>query len=425
MNFFHLHPNVQWRLAVNFLTNLTTAAVLPFMAVYFAGRLGNTVVGFMLMVIVLSGIAGGFTGGHYSDKTGRKKLLIVADTVTVVMYVCIAFANSPWYNSPFVTFLLFIIAMFASGIMGPVAQAMIVDVSTPDNRTFIFRISYWAMNLAIAIGGVVGGFLFKAYHFELFLGVSAISLVSLLVTIFLLSESYFPQKVSGEKNTSQKASGGLRSIFSGYGVVMKDKIFMFYVISGVLLLSLEQQLTNYIGIELNQRVSPQVLFSIGSFQFHVDGIKMLGFLRTENTLFVVLFTVLVSVVVKRFSNHWVFYIGAGLFSIGYFMLGMSANPWILFIAMIVISTGEVMYSPVKQTYLASIASGDRRSSYMAVNGLSFYVAMLVAAMFVSLGAIVPFWVTSGLFLVMGGASLYLFHRILPGLDERKRLEKGA
>lgn len=89
--------------------------------------------------------------------------------------------------------------------MGPVAQAMIIDVSMSENRKFIFRMSYWAMNLAIAVGGMVGAFFFKSYHFSLFLGVAGISLVSLLVTIFLITESYFPQKDSSKKNRTEKA----------------------------------------------------------------------------------------------------------------------------------------------------------------------------------------------------------------------------
>lgn len=100
MKFFNLHPNVQLRLAVQFLTALATSAVLPFMAVYFAGRVGQTIVGFMLVTIVLSGIIGGFIGGFYSDKIGRKKLMMVADTVTVLMFVCIAFVNSPCTTLP-------------------------------------------------------------------------------------------------------------------------------------------------------------------------------------------------------------------------------------------------------------------------------------------------------------------------------------
>lgn len=395
------------------------------MAIYFAGKIGETVVGFMLIVIVLSGVTGGFVGGFFSDKLGRKKMMIIADAVTCLMFLCIAFVNSPWVDLPYVTFLLFVVTMFASGIMAPVARAMIIDVSSPDNRKFVFTLSYWAMNLAHALGAGIGAFLFKDYHFELFLGVSGVSLISLVITIFFIAESYFPEEPRSNTNREKKESGGLVEIFSSYGAVLKDHLFIVYVIAGVLLFSLESQLTNYIGVRLGKEVPTQVLFSLGSFDFSVDGIKMLGFLQTENTLFVVAFTIMIGLLMKRFSDHWVLYAGIGLFTIGYFALGMSVNPWVLFAAMFVVSTGEVMYVPVIEAALADIAPEDKRSTYMAANGLTGYGAMMIAALFVTLGAWLPFWLIGIFFVVMGGSSLFLFHRIMPGLKERRAMQKGA
>lgn len=426
MKLFQLHPNIQLRLAVEFLTTLATMTVLPFVAVYFASRLGATIVGFMLMVIVVVGVCGGFMGGFYSDKIGRKKLLIAADAATVVMYVCIAFVNSPWLDLPYVTFLFFVIALFFSGIMMPVAQAMIIDVSTEENRKMIFTLFYWAMNLAVAVGGIVGAFLFEDYHFELFLGVAGISLVSLLITAFWITETYHPEGAeTGQENHQEKDSGGLKLMLSSYGGVLKDKIFVVYVIAGLLLATLESQLTNYIGVRLDEHISSQVLLTFGSFDFRVDGLKMLGFLQTENTLFVVAFAVVIGMLMKRFADHWVLYIGIGLFASGYFVLGFSLNPWVLFIAMLLVSIGEVMYAPVKQTYLAGIAPENQRSSYMAVNGLTGNGAMMIAAIFVTLGAVLPYWAIAGSFLLMGAASVFLFHRIMPGLNERRGLSNDS
>ncbi|HET7577697.1 MAG TPA: MFS transporter [Bacillales bacterium] len=426
MKIFQLHPNIQLRLAVEFLTTLISMTVLPFVAIYFADRIGQTIVGFMLMSVVVSGVCGGFIGGFYSDKMGRKKLMIIADAVTVVMYVCIAFVDSPWWSLPYVAFVFFVIVFFFSGIMGPVAQAMIIDVSDPENRKFIFTLSYWAMNLAIAAGGILGAFLFENYHFELFLGVAGISLVSLLVTVFWISESYRPEKVgAGQESHQEKDSEGVRSMLSSYGNVLKDKIFVVYVIASLLLGTLEEQLTNYIGVRLNEHIPSQVLFSFGSFDFHVDGFKMLGFLQTENTMFVVAFAVGIGMLMKRFSDHWVLYIGIGLFASGYFILGFSLNPWILFMGMGVVSIGEIMFSPVKQAYLADIAPENRRSSYMAVSSLGFYMATMIAAIFVTLGAVLPYWVIAGSFLLMGATSLVLFQRIMSGLNARRDLSNHA
>ena len=420
MSFLQLHRNIQLRLVVEFLTSLASMTVLPYLAIYFTNKIGQTTVGFVLILVVLAGIFGGFVGGHYSDKIGRKKLMVAADSLTGFLFVCIAFVNSPWLDLPYVTCLLLVIAMFFMGVMGPVAQAMIIDVSTPKNRKMVFTLSYWAMNLALAVGGIIGAYYFVPHHFTLFLGVALLSFVSTLVTLVGISETYFPDH---ENEHSKEKSGG--SMFSGYIAVLKDKLFVVFVLAGLLLQGLEEQLTNYIGVRFDQNLHSQVLFSFKGFDFHVNGIKMLGFLQTENTLLVVVSTAVVAILVKRFSDKWVLYAGIVCFAIGYFVIGLSLNPWILFAAMVVVTLGELLYVPIRQAELAELAPKDKRSSYMAVNGLIFYLAMMLAAFFVTLGAILPFWVIAGCFLVMGALSLYLSHRIMPGLENRRQLQKGA
>ncbi|HET7615393.1 MAG TPA: MFS transporter, partial [Bacillales bacterium] len=354
----------------------------------------------------------------------RKKLMAAADVMACLTFATIAFLNSPWFDLPYASFALFVVNMFFSGILGPVAQAMIIDVTDSQDRKFVFAFSYWAINLAVAVGGVLGAFLFPNHHFLLFLSVSGIYLLSLATTLIFIKESYFPAETA--KEGEGEKGEGILAIFKSYAAVLGDKLFMVFVMCGILLFSLDQQLTNYIGVRLGEHVPSQTLFSFDSFHFRVDGFKMLGFLQTENTLIVVAFTVVVGLLIKRFSDHGVLYAGIGLFTIGYFMLGLSADPWVLFAAMAVVSIGEVMYIPVMEAFLADIAPDDKRSSYMAINKFTFYGAMMIAALFVTLGGILPFWVIAALFLLMGGASLYAFHRIMPGLKKRQnRLDKRA
>lgn len=420
MNFFQLHRNIQIRLAIEFLTTLASMTVLPYLAIYFTNKIGQTTVGFVLIAVVLSGICGGFVGGHYSDKIGRKKLMVAADACTGLLFVCIAFVNSPWLDLPYVTCLLMVITMFFMGMMSPVAQAMIIDVSTPENRKMVFTMSYWSINLAVAFGGIIGAYYFVPHHFMLFLGFAGISLVSMIITLTAIAETHVPEPKSDHETS--KDSG---SMLSSYTSVLKDHLFVLYVLAGLLLQALEEQLTNYIGVRFDKNIPSQSLFSFKGFTFHVNGIKMLGFLQTENTLLVVATTVIIAALIKRYSEKWVLYAGIAFFTIGYFVLGISLNPWILFAAMVVVTLGELLYVPVRQADLAEIAPKDKRSSYMAVNGLVYYLAMMIAAIFVTLGVFLPFWVIAGFFLAMGIISLYLSHRIMPGLERRRELQKGA
>lgn len=197
-----IHPNLKLRLAMQFLGGLVSMAVIPFMAIYFAQKIGATQTGIILVLIVISGIIGGFIGGHISDKIGRRKIMILAEIGIMVTYFFIALCNSPWFDLPYVTAAFFVLNMFAGGMFQPAAQAMIIDVTDSDSRKLVFTVSYWLGNLATAIGGIIGAFLFKAYLFELFLGITGITLLSVLITIFFISETYTPEPATNETTSS-------------------------------------------------------------------------------------------------------------------------------------------------------------------------------------------------------------------------------
>lgn len=63
-----IHPNIKLRLAMQFLGSLISMAVIPFLAIYFAQKIGATETGIILIIIVISGIIGGFIGGMSQTK---------------------------------------------------------------------------------------------------------------------------------------------------------------------------------------------------------------------------------------------------------------------------------------------------------------------------------------------------------------------
>ncbi|MCW1941631.1 MFS transporter [Bacillus anthracis] len=156
----------------------------------------------------------------------------------------------------------------------PAAQAMIIDITNSESRKFVYTISYWLGNLSTAIGGIIGAFLFKNYLFELFIGISFISLLSIFITIFLITETYTPAPSSMSFNSKKNFSS--IEIFQSYLTVLKDKLFMLYILGAILIFSLEQSLTNYIGIRLVKDI-PLHSTSFFGVDVMLDGTKVLVF----------------------------------------------------------------------------------------------------------------------------------------------------
>nr|WP_048602114.1 MFS transporter [Rubeoparvulum massiliense] len=418
MRFRDLHPNIKIRIIQTFVSRFVGTLVFPFMAIYLSAHFGKSLTGILLLFNIIIGMLVGFYGGYYSDKFGRKKIMVTAETIRFTAFVVMAFANSPFFYSAIITFLMMTVNSICWGLANPASQAMLIDVSTPEQRKFMYSISYWANNLSMAIGGAIGAFLFEDYFFELLICLSVGAFISLLMIAFFIKESHAPASAElKEKKTKQDV---IREIFNNYTVVAKDKIFMIFVLASMLILSLEMHLTNYIAIRLEEGMPVQRMFN-----WEISGVNMLGILRTENTILVVLLAALILRTIKGLDDRKVLYAGVFLFTAGYSLLTFMNNIWVLVIVMLFVTIGELMRVPVEQSYLASIPPDNARSSYMAVNGMTFNGSMVIASLSVTLGAWLPPMVMATLFFATGMVGIYLYRSIMPELEQRRNGEVSS
>jgi MFS transporter, DHA1 family, multidrug resistance protein B len=413
MKFRDFHPNIKLRIIFGFFSEIIGSMIFPFMAIYFAIHFGAKLTGILLILNIVVGALVGFYGGYLSDLMGRKKLMVTAEVLRVVSLVVMTIANSPWLESPTLTFLMFLVGSICWGIEGPATDAMLIDVSKPQERKLMYSIMYWSGNLSMALGGAVGAFLFKDYLFELFIGMTLTSVVMLFVLIFFIEESYVPKQAAKEMQKSTKRFQAFTDIIQSYKTVATDKVFILFVIAGLFIQSLEFQLTNYIAVRLHEDMPEQ-----GLFNWSIDGIQMTGILRTENTVLVVIFAAIVTKLIHKYKDKHVLLTSIVLFTIGYTAISYFNNIWILVVAMVIATVGELMRVPVQQSYLAAIPPDDKRSSYMAVNAFTFQGSMILASLFVSLGAFLSKETMSILLLVTGLIGFVLMNKIVPSLERR-------
>lgn len=416
MRFRDFHRNVKTRIYIMFIFGIAQAMTFPFMAIYFAKYYGSTFTGLYFMIGVIASMIGSTLSGYYADRIGRKKLLVITEIVFFSSFVIMAFVNSPWLTSPLVTAITFFIINVSFGVYGPVDDAMLLDVTTSTNRQFMYQIFYWGHNLTMAVGTALGAFLFEKFRFELFCFVAFAVMCSLLSTVFIIVDTYDTSKAKEEKLKNETKKTG---IIHNYVTVFKDYIFMAFVTAGLLLMTLEFQLQSYIGIRLAKDVVPQKLWFL-----HIDGIKMLGFLQTENTVVVVLLAGLVAKVIKRFPDRWVLLTGCFMFTIGYSVITASNVPILLFGAMLIATLGEVMRVPIQQAFIGDLVPTHSRSSYMSINGMTYQGARVLSSFGVLLGSILSPLQMGLVALLVGVAGIVLLMFIMPHLRNRRTQTQG-
>ncbi|MDD9267923.1 MFS transporter [Paenibacillus sp. GCM10023248] len=415
MRFRDFHRNVRLRIGLSFVSGTANNMVLPFMSIYFSGRLGDTSAGLVVILGILAGVMTGIVGGYYADRIGRKRLMLTAEAGWMLCFIGMAASNSPWMTSPWITFVLMIGVSMFWGIHGPANDAMLLDVTAPNERKFMYAIMYWINNLSFAISGIAGAFLFKSYLFELFVGLAVIGLITLIITYLWIDEVYEPKVVKEEKGNRKMES----SMLSNYVQVFRDKTFMIFTAASLLLVSVEFHLGNYVGVRLEKEMVHAPFLPWLESSWTVDGLQMLGFIRTENTVLVVVLSVLMTVIMKRFADSKVLFIGYACYVLGYSYLAYSNQPSLLMIAMFIATVGELMYVPIKQAYLGNIAPDHARSSYMALFGMVYKGAMLLGGFGVILGGIAASWMMALLIGLSGFAGMGMFYAILAKLEERK------
>ncbi|MDP5276501.1 MDR family MFS transporter [Chengkuizengella axinellae] len=406
MKFKDFHINIKIRIIETFISTFIGSMIFPFMAIYFFKHFGEEITGLLLLFNVFIGICINFFGGYISDRVGRKKLMLYAEIARFFAFFTMMVFNSPWVESVMITFLMMTVNTICWGFSGPAHQAMLIDVSTPEQRKLMYSITYWANNLSIAIGGILGGLLFETHLFELLMALSIASLITVSLITFFIKESYFP-------NPEEESTSHIKKIFTTYNMVFKDRLFIWLVLAGVLILSMEFNLANYIGIRLSEEMTNQQFFS-----WEITGVQMLGFLRTENTILVASLAIFAAKFIERFKERAVLVTGCLLFVAGYGFISFSNNIWLLFIVMVIATVGEVIRVPVEQSSIASLPPDDARSSYMAIKGMTFHLSMLVSSTLVTISAFLSSYVMAIIITCIGLVGTSIYYVIFPKVQLR-------
>ena len=159
--------------------------LLPFYAESFDAS--PTIVGLLLAANAITQLFGAPTIGRLSDRYGRRPLLLVSISGTVLSFVLLGLANSLW-----MLFLSRILDGFLGGNIS-LAQAYITDVTDEKNRAKGLGFIGAAFGAGFVFGPVIGGTFAAGGNYALpAFAAAALSIVNLVAVLFLLPESLPP-----------------------------------------------------------------------------------------------------------------------------------------------------------------------------------------------------------------------------------------
>lgn len=304
-----------------------------------------------------------------------------------------------------IIFISFLLIYFFSGLSGPAYSAFIIDETTNKNRKSVYVVLLWVSNLSFALGSILGGFLFKQYSSLLLFLVGCSSILSCICIAILVQDHFIKRKMESN-NLRVKNQIKPFSKLKVYQHMLKAPIFRFLVLLTLILSLMNNQLPYYLSVHYVNI-------------FETEGYTILGFLRSENTLVIFFLTFLITNVLKKVYEIKSLILGVLLFFIGYIALSMGEIPSILYMAMAIMSIGQIIYSPVIQTITADVIPDEHRSTYLSVLDVIGHIGGLCAFLFVPLMQYIQPFKISIIYGLFGLISLIIIYLLKQNLKAVK------
>jgi MFS family permease len=144
-----------------------------------------------------------------------------------------------------------------------------------------------------------------------------------------------------------------------------------------------------------------------------------GLLLSMNAAMVVFFQFWITRKISKYSPMKIMAIGTIFLMIGFGMYGFVSEVYLFFIAMAIITIGEMIVYPTGQSSAASFASEDKRGRYMAVYGFQWMIPNMFGAL--GAGLIMVYiganwvWYLAGILSLVSTFGFWLLHGITKGL----------
>ncbi|MCP8968879.1 MDR family MFS transporter [Ectobacillus ponti] len=405
--------NLKIRLVGEWLFGLFFWMLLPFMAIYFSETLGKATAGILLVVSQLLSVAANLVGGYLADTYGRKRMMVVSATVQTAAFCLFAYANSPWLESPVLTFIAFSLVGIMGSFYYPASAAMVADLVEEEKQNSVFAVFYTMINVNVVLGPILGAYFFFTSRFELLL-VSA--LVNAAVT--LVFWRYVEETLPAEQRTKRKRGGSWISFVTdqvrSYRVILQDKVFLLFIVAGILIAQTFTQIDLLVAVYIKETVPLQQLLS-----FTVNGEKLFSWIIAENGFLVALFTVYVTKIADRFNERNIFVASSVAYGIAMIIFGNTVAAWGLIFAMALFTMAEIMVVGIQNSFISKLAPEDTRGQYFAAASLRWSVGRTLAPLAIPMTEWIGYRMTfmSIAVLAFVSAGLYVYMYRLFGQKE--------
>lgn len=358
--------------------------------------LSQSETGFWIMVLGLVFVPSSMIGGKIADHFGRKKPIIVFETIAALLYIVCGFMPAG-IEQVYVV----LAACFFFGLAEPAHNAIMADLTTPETREGAFSLSYMGFNLGFAVGPVLGGLLFELdlYHW-IFWGDALTLLLSLGLIALFVPETFgqHTEAISEDRVLEQAVEGSTWS-------VLKTRPILIWFALILLAYNFAYAQWSY-------------LLPLHTVENFADGAVFYGLLASLNGIIVIVFTPIVTKLLEGKRDLDKNFLGGLLYMIGFGAFGFVSGKWLFALCCFIFTIGEIVVTISFMPFLANRTPASHRGRINAVlpliMGIGRSAGPLLMGYIIQASTIETGWKVVGAVMLVG----VVFMKVLDISDSR-------
>ena len=329
--------------------------------------------------------------GSFSDRYGRRPVLLLTLSGSVIAYLGLGIANSLW--------ILFVARSLAGVMAGNIAtaQAYIADITTPANRARGMGMLGAAFGLGFILGPAIGGILTGSdqqnpnFHLPS-LFAAGLSLLALLCALTLLPESLHPD-IKAKIKAHPHYHKQLLNLLEVLQRPQLRRLVGIYFLVTFAVASMDSTLALWTKQQLNW--GPQQTSYLFAFMGIVSTIIQGG---------------LIGLLRKRFGEIKLLVFGISALGLGLLLISFSKSLPLLFAGITLLAGGISFSSPVLNSLISQMTAAEQQGQTLGVANSSSALARIggptwAGFSFMAFGSSSPF--LSGALVMLGALTLSL------------------